>query len=151
MKDEIDLTYDQFEAIVAKWPRHRAQMDRRDRALMVLRSCLVMEDPDRWLLSRNAVARHLTESELASLAYTALSALPPEIAYEIAELAGQQGGEWLPPMDPNDKAEAMATARLWAAGATQTELKAGAMVAVKSMPKQARRGFFAWAAGEGLS
>lgn len=139
-----------FANVVASWPAERAKMDRRDRALMTLRSCMAVGDSDRWIRSQNVLARLLTEDELAAIAYTALRAMPAERAYDVTEAANEQHGDWLPPLNPNDPAEALSVARYWAAGASDIELKAAAMVAVEKMAPRSRKGFIGWLKKKGL-
>lgn len=139
-----------FADTVAAWPKERAKMDRRDRALMTIRSCMLLGDSEKWIQSQNALSRLLSEEELAAIAYTALRALPAEIAYDVAEKANGQSGEFLPPLDPEDRAEALSLARYWAAGASDIELKAAAMVAVEKMAPRSRTGFIGWLKKKGL-
>lgn len=139
-----------FNEVIASWPKERAKMDRRDRALMAIRSCMAVGDADKWIQSQNVLARLFTEEELAALAYTALRALPTEVAYDVTEKANEQFGDWMPPLDPQDTSEALSLARFWAAGASQLELKAASMVAVENMTPRARRGFVGWLKKKGL-
>jgi hypothetical protein len=139
-----------FADIVASWPAERAKMDRRDRALMTLRSCLLLGEDHNWIRSQNVLARLLSEEDLAAIAYTALRSLPTEIAYDVTEAANDQHGDWMPPLDPNDPSEALSIARFWAAGASDLELKAAAMVAVEKMAPRSRKGFIGWLKKKGL-
>lgn len=139
-----------FAEIVASWPEERAKLDRRDRALMTIRSCLLLGEDHQWIRSQNVLARLLSEEDLAAIAYTCLRSLPTEIAYDVTEQANGQHGDWLPPLDPQDASEALSIARFWAAGASDLELKAAAMVAVEKMAPRSRSGFIGWLKKKGL-
>lgn len=139
-----------FAEIVASWPAERAKLDRRDRALMTIRACMAVGDSEKWIQAQNVLARLLSEEDLAALAYTCLRSLPAEIAYDVTEKANGQHGDWLPPLDPQDASEALSIARYWAAGASDLELKAAAMVATEKMAPRSRSGFIGWLKKKGL-
>jgi hypothetical protein len=131
-------------------PSSKMTEGRWDRVARTLFVLLASDDENAWIESQNYMARNLTETELASIAYTMLRALPDEICHEVANEAIYQHGEWYAPIDPNDEKDILSVTRFWAAGASQTELKAAAMVAVEKMAPRSRSGFIGWLRKKGL-
>ncbi|MDC0657067.1 hypothetical protein N6L27_03560 [Leisingera sp. SS27] len=122
---------------------------RKDAAKAIL-CCLIEDDREAWLAASPTLSRKLTEQELASVAWAALRAMPGEAAFDTAKSALECGWEFLPPLDPEDKAEVLSTARMWAAGASQNELMAAAVVAVEGMAPRSRTSFAGWLKKKGL-
>ena len=118
--------------------------DRRDEAVTALHACLLRDNSDDWVEVQPILRKNLTEKELGSIAWAALRAMPGETAFDVAQAALECGWAFLPTLDPEDKQEAVSTAKLWVADASQTEIKAVAMVAVESMAPRSRAGFSEW-------
>ncbi|MBU0643393.1 MAG: hypothetical protein KJ731_08865 [Alphaproteobacteria bacterium] len=91
---------------------------------------------DHWFGLRVILRSKLSEQERAALAYQALTSLDPENADAVVQAALQPMGTPLPPF-----LGGMAEARLWAASATRSELKAVALSAVEAMSAKDQMAF----------
>lgn len=92
---------------------------------------------DAWLQFGQITTRHLTRQERAALAFGSLISLPQEIAVEAAAAALSAIGDPLPPF-----LGGMNDARLWAARATNAELRAYALAAFEALPAKDQAAFF---------
>lgn len=110
-------------------------------ASILMERLLFEGDSDEWLASKDKLQEHLTETDLATLAFIALRCLPDDLAAQAADSAlGYSGG---PPVPLDDNV--MQDARWWADGASERELKAYAIASYHRMSPAARDGFKTWA------
>lgn len=131
-------------------PNSKMTEGRWDRVARMIFALLASDDANAWVEAQNFMARNLTETELASIAYTMLRALPDEICHDIANEAIYQHGEWYSPIDPKDQKEVLSVARFWAATSSQMELKAAVMASFEKMTPRSREGVTGWLKKKGL-
>lgn len=124
--------------------RLSARYERIQQAYWLLGRLLFEGDTDEWLAAKDEIQEHLTETDLASLAFVSLRCLPDDVAMQVSDSAMGLMGAPVPPL--ND--DVMQDARWWADGASERELKAYSIACYHRMSPRAREGFRKWVMGQ---
>ncbi len=115
-------------------------LDRHKRVARMVGYALTADDPGIWNDTAFVLSRRLTQLELASMAYAALSALDPDARLPVFKSAG---GELTTHSPVPPLLGLMDEASFWADLASRNELKAYALACYKRMPPKDQAAFWA--------